>query len=216
MGEEEVTKLVVCLLLVPPLAAQQRDFLTTDEVEQLRLVQEPNPRLVLYVQFGQQRIDLLKQLLAQEKAGRSILIHNMLEDFTNIVDAIDTVTDDALKRKLPVNDGLAAVTEAEKKWVEALREIEQSRPKDIARYQFALEQAIETTSDSLELSMQDLTTRASEVQAREERADKELESMMQPKDIEEKRAAEKKAAETEKKRKAPTLMRKGEVLKERK
>jgi len=63
--------------------------------------------------------------------------------------------------------------------------------------------------------MQDLNTRAAEVQAREERADKELESMMQPKDIEEKRAAEKKAAETEKKRKPPTLLRKGEVPKNR-
>jgi hypothetical protein len=35
---------------------------------------------------------------------------------------------------------------------------------------------------------------------------------MQPKDVEEKRATEKKAAETQSKKKAPTLRRKGEVV----
>lgn len=207
--------MVLCLFTAEPLGAQ-RDFLTADEVDMLRLVQEPNERLALYVQFGQQRLDLLKQLVAQEKPGRSLLIHDTLEDYAKIIDAIDTVTDDALKRKLAVAKGIAAVAEAEKKWAEALRAIEQSPPKDIARYEFALEQAIETTQDSLELSLQDLNTRAAEVQAKEQREEKELESMMQPKDLEEKKAAEKKAAETEKKRKAPTLRRPGEVVKERK
>jgi hypothetical protein len=206
---------VACLALALPLAAE-RDFLTADEVDQVRLVQEPNARLVLYVQFAAQRLDMVKQLVSKEKPGRSVLIHDALEDYTNIVDAIDTVTDDALKRKLPVNEGIAAVADAEKKWVAVLREVEQSDPKDIARYQFALEQAIETTQDSLELSLQDLNARAADVQAKEQRADEELESMMQPKDVEEKKAAAKKAAETEKKRKGPTLMRKGEVPKERK
>jgi len=48
------------------------------------------------------------------------------------------------------------------------------------------------------------------VQAKEERDKKELESMMQPKDLEAKKAEEKKAAAAENKRKAPTLYRKGE------
>jgi len=52
------------------------------------------------------------------------------------------------------------------------------------------------------------------VQAREAKQKKELEGMMQPKDLEEKKAAEAKAAEEQQKKgKKPTLLRKGETVK---
>jgi hypothetical protein len=203
---------LACVALVLPLAAQQRDFLTADEADQIRLMQEPNARLFLYASFAKQRVALVEHLLSQQKPGRSALIHDLLEQYTGIIDAIDTVADDALKRKLLIDEGIAEVAKEEKKMVEALRKIEESRPKDMARYQFVLEQAIETTTDSLELSLQDLGERSQEVEARDQREKTALESLMQPKDREEKRAAEKE--ETEQKRKIPTLYRKGEKPKQ--
>lgn len=195
------------------LSGQNRDFLTADEADQVRLAQEPNERLKLYTHFAQQRVDLLKQMFAKEKAGRSSLIHDTLEDLTGIVDAIDTVADDALKRKLDISEGMGAVASAQKEMLGILQRFQDSEPKDISRYKFALKQAIETVEDSLDLAQQDLKTRSTEVQARAEADRKERESLMQPKDLEEKRAAEKKQAATEeKKRKAPTLRRKGEVV----
>ena len=46
----------VILLLAAPLAAE-RDFLTNNEIEQVRLAQEPNQRLALYIEFARQRLD---------------------------------------------------------------------------------------------------------------------------------------------------------------
>jgi hypothetical protein len=200
----------VALLAVPPLLAQQRDFLTADETDQVRLAQDPNDRLKLYVHFAKQRLNIAKSALSKEKAGRSILVHDALEDYGQIIDSIDTVADDALKRKLDIKEGMAAVAASEKELLEGLEKIRDSQPQDMARYEFVLKQAIDTTRDSLDLSQEDMATRANAVQAQAEKEKKDLESMMQPKDLEAKKAEEKKAAQTENKRKPPTLYRKGE------
>jgi hypothetical protein len=198
---------------VPALHALQKDYLTTDEVEQVRLVQEPNERILLYLTFARQRIDMLETLFSQEKTGRSILIHDKLDEYTKILEAIDTVTDDALRRKLPVDKGVAELVKAQEEFIPKLKKFEELNPKDLARYKFSLTQAIETTEDSLDLARQDLKERGTAVAAREAEAKKELEALMQPKDIETRRAQEKKAAAAEAaKRKAPTLRRKGEVV----
>jgi hypothetical protein len=200
---------LIGVVLLVPLAGQRRDFLTADEVDQVRLAQEPNERLMLYAQFARQRVELVRQLAAKEKAGRSVTIHDTLEDYTKIIEAIDTVTDDALRRNLPLEAGIQAVVKAEKEMVEVLRKIEESAPKDLARYQFVLREAIDTTEDSLELAAKDLRERAIGVADRDTRERKEREAVMRTEEVEEKRAAEKK--EAEQKRKAPTLRRKGET-----
>jgi hypothetical protein len=199
--------LLLSVLAVGPLWAQ-RDFLTADEADQVRLAQNPNDRLKLYLYLAKQRINIAQSVLAKEKAGRSILVHNALEDFSQIVEAIDSVADDALKRKLDIKEGMAAVSKGEKELLAGLEKIQDSQPKDLARYEFVLKQAIETTRDSLEGSQEDLKARSAEIQAKEEKENKEREALMQPKDLEAKKAEEKKAAETT--RKAPTLYRKGE------
>jgi|YelNatPaOPRAMG01_1025707.scaffolds.fasta_scaffold02289_15 hypothetical protein len=189
-----------------------RDFLTPDEVDQVREAQEPNERLKLYLRFARQRLEMVKSLLAKDKPGRSSLIHDALEEYTKIIEAVDTVAEDALRRGLAIDPGMAAVVKAEREMLAELQNIVQSKPKDAARYQFALENAVDTTKDSLELSEEDLKSRARAIAERDAKERKEREGLMQPKDLEEKKEQERK--ETQQKKKAPTLRRKGEVPKE--
>jgi hypothetical protein len=190
--------------------AQQRDFLTADEADQVRLAQDPNDRLKLYLHFAKQRLDLIEQAVAQEKAGRSKFLHDLLEDYTQVIEAIDTVTEDALKRSAAdISLAVKAVSDAEKEMLAQLEKIRDSEPKDIARYQFVLEQAIETTRDSQEMATQDLKGRAQEVLAKEKQIKKDREELMDVRDVQAKRAEEQK--QEEQKRKVPTLRRKGEV-----
>jgi len=198
------------LILIALLA--QKDFLTPDEVERIREAQDPNLRLTLYSDYAKQRLDLLKQLFAKEKPGRSILIYNQLDQYTKIIEAIDVVADDALRRKLDLTLGITEVAKAETKMLAELEKFAASEPKDISRYEFVLKTAIETTQDSLEISQQDLKDRSRTVTERDTAQRKDRDALLTTEDKKEKAEAEKKSGETERKtRKAPTLRKKGEV-----
>ncbi len=205
--------LLVAVLCSAPLVGAERDFLTADEADQIREAQDPNDRLQLYIQFARQRIDQAQQLLSKDKPGRSILVHDLLEDYNHIIDAIDTVSDDALKRKLPIGVGLTAVSASEKALLETLKKMEASHPKDFARYEFALKQAIESTNDGIDLANSDLASRSTEVLAKEEKEKKERQALMTTQEMEEKKVAEKKIEGPKNGRKPPTLRRKGEEVK---
>ena len=91
-------------------ALAQKDFLTSDEVEKVREAQLPNDRLKLYVLFARQRLDQLQRLLEKEKKGRSLTARELLQDYSSIIDAIDTVSDDAHSRaRVNIAEGMTAV-----------------------------------------------------------------------------------------------------------
>ena len=199
--------LAVICIFAAGVFAQERDFLTADEVDQIREAQEPNERLKLYVEFAKQRLSLLQQYLSKEKPGRSALIHDTLEDFTHIIEAIDTVSDDALERKVDLTVGMKTVSDSEREMLATLQKVQSSAPKDLARYEFVLQNAIDTTSDSKELSEEDLHQRAGQLAAQDKKQAEEKQALLGDKEKAEK---QKEAAAEKPKRKPPTLYKPGE------
>jgi hypothetical protein len=217
---------LLCILLLgaaaflpafTPLQAQDRDFLTADEIDQIREAQEPNARLLLYAKFARERVSLVKALLAKEKAGRSIMIHDTLDEYTKIIEAIDTVADDAIQRHKDVKQGLNQVASVEKEMLPALQKFHENPAKDADRYEFALKSAIDTTSDSLDGAQEDLGQRVKTVEDRAAKEKKTMRDAMAPTEREAAEAADKKAVADDEKakeqqKKPPTLLRPGEKL----
>lgn len=206
--------LLICALLAAPLIAQQRDYLTVGEADQIREAQDPNQRLSLYILFARQRLNQVEHWLSKDKPGRSIMIHDALDDYANIIDAMDSVADDALQRKVDVKAGLAALITAESELLAGLQKIQDTQPKDIARYDFVLKQSIDGTNDSLELARLDPAVRAAAIAAKQAKEKKELEDAMTPTERDAKKAEEAKAERDKEKKKAPTLLRPGETIRD--
>src|SRR5580700_7699932 len=203
--------LAILLIFAACGLAQERDFLTADEVDQIREIQEPNARLKLYIVFARQRLALLQQYLSVEKPGRSALIHDTLEDYTHIIEAIDTVADDALVRKLPLDVGMKEVAAAEGEMLASLQKIADAPPKDLARFDFVLKNAIDTTSDSKELSEEDLHTRAGELTAQEKKEKQDRKALASAEDKKAKKSPEDKPGVIKANgQKPPTLYKPGE------
>ncbi len=216
-------KYFAILALCSAAVLAQKDFLTADEADQVRLAQDPNDRLKVYLTFARQRVDMIEQALKKDKPGRSGLVHEYLEEYTKIIEAIDIVTDDALRRKVVIDEGMNAIVKGEKTLLESLKKIEAATLKDKDRYEFALTEAIDSTQGSLELAQEDVATRTVQANEAEQRRRKELSELSKPVEGEapeekkteaEKRAATAASPDAEQKttgRKPPTLRRKGEA-----
>ena len=188
--------------------AAEGDFLTEAEIDHVRLAQEPNARLQLYLDFARQRLDQVKQMAKDTRPGRAAMMHDLLDEYSQIIDAIDTVSDDALEHRTDIGAGTKAVASAEKTFLSALEKLHDSSPPDLSRYEFLLTQAIETTRDSLEAASEDPAKRAAAVAERQKKEKKVREASM----TSEEAAAKKAEADATPKPKKPTLLKPGETL----
>jgi hypothetical protein len=179
-------------------------------VQQIRDSQDPNDRLLLYVKFAKQRMDLVEQSLAKDKPGRSVFIHNYLEDYNHIIEAIDAVSDDALRHKRDIDKGTLAVLDAEHEFLEKLDKIQSSEPRDLDRYKFLLSEAIDTTSDRQELSEEDSTKRAGALADVDAKDQKDRDAMMPASEVKDRTKTA--VTQDQPARKIPSLLKPGEKV----
>ena len=192
----------------------QKEFLTSDEIERIREAQDPNLRLKTYLEFAKQRMDQLKQVTEKDKKGRSITVRDLLEQYTQIIDAIDTVSDDALKRKVDVTLGVDSVSGAERGFLGTLKKIQAGHPADLDMYEVSLKEAIAITEDSIGTADQDLTRRQTTLLDKEEDEREKIKAVTSAKDQKQQEAENAKTDAPKNpdgsRRKPPTLYKPGE------
>jgi len=135
----------------------RRDPLNEAEVDQLReQAQDPRKRLKLYITFAHARMTAIEQLRNDPKLAvdRARQIHDLLEDFTNIVDEIDANVDNYHERNADLRKPLKELIEADADWQLRLRTLKEAPTADPAaakearQYYFALDSAIDSVESS--------------------------------------------------------------------
>lgn len=169
--------LLVILVLTVVASARKRDPLTEAETDQLReYAMEPQKRLKLYIKFAEVRLEAIDQLRTDPKLaeGRGKKIHDLLEDFTAILDEINDNLDTYQGRPLNKDDrknfhkGLKEVIEASDKFDLRLRTLKsalESDPqmkKESADYEFALADAQDALKSSADVAREYLSDKNNE------------------------------------------------------
>lgn len=149
------------LAAAAPLAAQLggRDPLNAKEADQLReLSQEPDKRLKLMLQFARVRLATIEQLRGDPKmaADRGLQVHDLLEDFTKLMDEIGDNIDDYADRKTDLRKPLKDVIQGDTEFQLKLRTLKEQGPgagsaaDELSDYKFALQNAIDAVNSSLD------------------------------------------------------------------
>ena len=143
---------VLVCSLAPYGTAQHRDPLNDKEIDEMREVaDEPNKRLELMVGFARARMASITQLQADPKSAkdRPMQIHDLLQDFTSLLDEIDDNVDMYGSHKTDMRKGLKLVIEADSEWELQLRKLkQQSPPEEVEQYSFVLSNASDAAKDS--------------------------------------------------------------------
>jgi hypothetical protein len=139
---------------------RNRDPLNEKEVDQMReLADYPDKRLELMVSFARARMTSIDQLRANPKSAtdRPMQIHDLLEDFSALLDEIDDNVDMYASHKTDMRKGLRLLIEAESEWALKLRNLkQQSPPEELEQYSFVLANATDSVNDTSDSARKEL------------------------------------------------------------
>jgi endonuclease III len=162
------TRILLLVLLVSVAAsARRRDPLTEAEADQLREVAtEPYKRLKLLIKFTEARLVAIDQVRVDPKLAkeRGKQIHDLLEDFTALLDEINDNLDQYQGRPLNKDDrkdfkkGLKELIEADERFDLKLRTLQSATQtdtearKDYPDFRFVLQDAQEALKSNADMA----------------------------------------------------------------
>ena len=150
--------LLICLTGLS--RAQKRDPLNEKEIDEMRETADwPDKRLEMMAKFARARMTAIDDLQANPKTAkdRPMQIHDLLEDFTALIDEIEDNIEMYSSHRADMRKGLTLVIEAGSEWQLKLRRLkEQSPPEELDQYSFVLTNAAEAVGDLSDDSRKEL------------------------------------------------------------
>jgi len=147
----------VCLFLVAVLcgtgaflpAHAQDDYLTPGEVSAVRDAQEPDKRMILWMDLAQLRIDAVKKAVDTFKAESGRAIQTSLEEYIHLMESLDSTIQDARERRVPLDKGLKDVETRATLYLNYLRTLDSDAIPGYRDFEYTLEEALDMTRDEL-------------------------------------------------------------------
>ena len=145
-----VASLLVTVAIVATASAQARqDPLNPKEIDELRdAAQEPAARMKLFVEFARTRLTSIEQMRSDPKVtDQAQQTHDILQNFLDVYDELDDNIDTFVQRRADLRKPLKGVIEADTEFQSKLRALKSAQdPKqgDVQRYQFLLDNVIDT------------------------------------------------------------------------
>jgi len=131
---------------------RERDPLNDKEIDEMRDTADfPDKRIELMIKFARERMTAIEQLRSDSKSARDRprQVHDLLQDFSTLVDEIDDNIDMYASHKTDMRKGLKLLIEADSEWLLKLRAFkEQSPPEELELYSFILANTVDAVNDS--------------------------------------------------------------------
>lgn len=152
--------LIIAVLLLSAVvwSAPRRDPLTQAEIEQMReTAMDPERRLPLIIEFARLRLANVERMRSDPRmaADRGVRVHDLLEDFTRLIDELGDNIDQFTRYNADIRKPLKLVIEAQNEFQIKLRSIKATQNdavfgKEYRDYAFVVDSAIEAVTASLE------------------------------------------------------------------
>ncbi|MBI2819710.1 MAG: hypothetical protein HYX73_07005 [Acidobacteria bacterium] len=148
-----MARLAILVLVCSPGAVlpahTQDDYLTEGEISAVRDAQEPDKRMILWMDLAQRRLDAVKQAVATLKPESGRAIQESLDEYIHIMEALESTILDARDRRVPLSKGLKDVEERGNLYLNYLRTLNSEAIPGWKDFEYTLEEAMDMTKDQL-------------------------------------------------------------------
>lgn len=173
-----IALLALVVLCLVPAFASKRDPLTDKEADQIREASmEPEKRLPLFVQFARVRLETIEHMRSDPRFGadRGPQIHDLLEDFTALIDELGDNLDDSAQAGGDIRKPLKNIIESLSSFQLKLRGIQESKndpafAKEFHDYDFVLQSAIDSVNGGLDSARKTMEDQEKKAAAAKEKA----------------------------------------------
>jgi hypothetical protein len=133
--------------------ADKSDYLSDDEVDQLREAQDPSKRIEMYLSFAQVRLTRFDDYRSRRPSPDYDIpsyLDTQLDQYIRITDALKDTIEDHFDRRDDMRAGLKAVVETGTHQLDQLRHVEESSDPYAVGYKKSLGDAIDDFTDALD------------------------------------------------------------------